>query len=154
MSQQGDFMKLYEAWKQLRTGPKAELRRISAPEDLLEAPAYYRLIRDLVETRGRQAVYRLQRLVFCLPFVTHTDREISLGAALAGNNRHEKRTVSEKRLFQVIRSELPNDLIHLRRILRMIEPAVNWPLTADLLWYWNERSKRQLLEDFFLSQPR
>jgi CRISPR system Cascade subunit CasB len=152
--QRHDFMMLYEAWKQLKPGPKAELRRVSTPEGLFEVPAYYRLIRNLIQdTENRNTIYRLQRLVFCLPFVTHTDKEIGLGAALAGGDYHGRTAVSDKRLFQILRSETPNDLIQLRRILKMVEPDVHWPLTAGLLWYWNERSKRQLLEDYFLNQP-
>ena len=154
-SQQPDFMTLYEAWKRLKPGPRAELRRVSVPEGLLEVPAFYRLISNLVQdTQARNAIHRLQRLVFCLPFITHTDKEISLGTALAGGGSHGKSAVSDKRLFQMIRSEPPNDLIQLRRILKMVEPSLHWPLAARLLWYWNERGKRQLLEDYFLNQPR
>jgi CRISPR system Cascade subunit CasB len=45
-------------------------------------------------------------------------------------------------------------MIQLRRILKQAEPTVNWPLMAKQLWYWNysERSKRDLLEDFFINQ--
>jgi len=87
-------------------------------------------------------------LIYCLPCIKHTDKQIGLGAALA----LYERGVGEKRLFQVVRSEFPNDMIQLRRILKMVQPVANWPMAAKYLWYWNERSKRDLLEDFFMHQ--
>ncbi|MBI5675619.1 MAG: type I-E CRISPR-associated protein Cse2/CasB [Nitrospirae bacterium] len=141
-----DFMLLYNAWRQLSPGQQAELRRVSKPDELLGTPAFYRLFSGAAkEEWGKKA---LQRLIFCLPCVTHTDKQVSIGAALA---RYE-RGVSEKRLFQIIRSEAPNDLIQMRRILKMVEPVINWPMAAKLLWYWNTRSKRDLLEDYFMNQ--
>lgn len=142
-----DFMSLYDAWtQQLSPGQKAELRRVSRPDELVETPAFYRLFSGrATEEWGKRA---FQRLIFCLPCIKHTDKQVSLGAALA---RYE-RGVSEKRLFQIIRSESPNDIIQMRRILKMVEPVANWPMAAKQLWYWNERSKRDLLEDFFMNQ--
>lgn len=141
-----DFMPLYDAWKQLSPGQQAELGRVGTPDELVEIPAFYRLFSGRATNEwGKRA---FQRLIFCLPCITHTDKRIGLGAAIA---RYE-RGVSEMRLFQIIRSESPNDLIQMRRLLKMVEPAVNWPLAAKQLWYWNERSKRDFLEDFFINQ--
>ncbi|WP_243689387.1 type I-E CRISPR-associated protein Cse2/CasB [Geotalea toluenoxydans] len=84
-----------------------------------------------------------------MPHIRHTNDGVGLGKALTrGKN------VSEKRLFQVVRSDSPNDMIQLRRIVQMVEPSVNWTLAAKTLWYWNDRSKRDLLEDYFLNQPK
>ncbi|MDY6973156.1 MAG: type I-E CRISPR-associated protein Cse2/CasB, partial [Thermodesulfobacteriota bacterium] len=74
--------------------------------------------------------------------------------ALAQSRDGGKSKVSEKRLFQIIRSEPPNDMIQLRRILTMVEPTVNWPIAARQLWFWNKKSKRDLLENYFMSQPK
>lgn len=140
-----DFMALYNEWNRLPPGSKAELRRIGKPNDLIEIPAFYRLFSGkALQERAKQAY---QRLIFCLPCVRHTDEDIGLGKALA-----KGKGVSEKRLFQVVRSDPPNDMIQLRRVLRMVEPSANWPKTAKLLWYWNERSKRDLLEDYFMNK--
>ncbi len=139
-----DFMTLYKAWEQLPKGPKAELRRIGKPEDLIEVPAFYRLFSGKAQLEWEKEKY--QRLIFCLPCIRHIDEDVSLGKALA-----KGKGVREKRLFQVVRSNAPNDVIQLRRILQMVEPAVNWPKTAKLLWYWNDRSKRDLLEEYFIN---
>jgi CRISPR system Cascade subunit CasB len=142
-----DFMALYHAWEQLPPGPKAELRRVGRPEELIETASFYRLFSGkATQEWGKQAY---QRLIFCLPYVKHTSEEVGLGKALA-----KGKGISEKRLFQVIRSESPNDMIQLRRVLQMVEPTANWPRAAKLLWYWNERSKRDLLEEYFMNQSK
>ncbi|MEW6670492.1 MAG: type I-E CRISPR-associated protein Cse2/CasB [Thermodesulfobacteriota bacterium] len=137
-----DFMSLYRNWEQLRPGQKAELRRVGSPDELIATPSFYRLFSGKVSKEWAKQAY--QRLIFCLPCIKHTDDDVGLGKALTRG-----KAVSEKRLFQVIRSNPPNDMIQLRRILQMVEPSVNWPKTATLLWYWNERSKRDLLEEYF-----
>jgi CRISPR system Cascade subunit CasB len=142
-----DFMELYHEWDKLPPGPKAELRRIAKPDKLIEVSAFYRLFSGKAQTDWEKD--KFQRLIFCLPHIEHIDEEVGLGKALAKGQR-----VNEKRLFQVVRSESPNDIIQLRRILGMFKPRIstNWPLTAKLLWDWTDWSKRKLLEDFF-SQP-
>ncbi len=141
-----DFMSLYDAWMKLAPGQKAELTRVSRPDELLEMPAFYRLFIGMAsEEWGEEA---FQRLIFCLPCIKHTDSDVNLGAAIARYGRN----MNEKRLFQVIRSEFPNDIIQLRQILKMVGPVVNWSMAAKQLWNWNERSKCDFLEDFFLNQ--
>lgn len=144
-----DFMALYNAWAQLQPGPKAELKRAAVPEDMIETPAFYRLFSGKAGTEWEKQAF--QRMIFCLPCITHTEGNVKLGTALARGGI-SGRLVNEKRLFQVIRSSPPNDMIQLRRILKMVEPIANWPMAAKQLWYWNERSKRDLLEDFFMNQ--
>jgi len=142
-----EFMALYNAWEQLPKGPQAELRRVGRPEELIEVPAFYRLFTGLATQEWQKQAY--QRLIFCLPCIKHTGDDVGLGKALTKGKR-----VSEKRLFQVIRSDAPNDMIQLRRILQMVEPSANWPKVARLLWFWNPRSKRDLLEEYFINQPK
>lgn len=142
-----DFMVLYKVWEHLPPGAKAELRRVRRPQELIEVPAFYRLFSGKAEQEWEKQAY--QRLIFCLPYIRHKNGADSLGKAIAGG-----RKVSEKRLFQVIRSDAPNDMIQLRRILQMVEPSADWLMSAKLLWYWNERSKRDLLEGYFMNQSR
>lgn len=140
-----DFMALYRTWEKMSPGPKAEIRRIGRPNELIEIPAFYRLYSGRAGSEWEKQAY--QRLIFCLPCIKHTDEDIGLGKALA-----KGKGVSEKRLFQVIRSGSPNDMIQLRRVLQMVEPSANWGKAAIQLWYWNDRSKRDLLEDYFMNK--
>jgi CRISPR system Cascade subunit CasB len=135
-----DFMALYEHYQKLKPGPQAELRRVAQPDDLIEIPAFYRLLQN------NRASKSMQRLVYCLPLIKHQDNGDSLGKALA------KADINEKRLFMVIRSQEPNDLIQLRRLLKQVEPKMDWLSAAKTLFFWNDRAKRQLLEDFFFYQ--
>lgn len=152
MVKEHDFMDLYRAWENLPNGPKAELKRCTKPVDLLEVPAFYRLFGGWVEKEWQKKAF--QRLIFCLPCIEHTEQKVSLGAALARIRKGVRPAVSDSRMIQIIRSETPNDMIQLRRILKQVEPTVNWSLMAKQLWYWDfsERSKRDLLEDFFINQ--
>ena len=141
-----EFMALYHVWEQLSRVARAELRRVVKPEELLEIPAFYRLCTGKAHSEWEKRAY--QRLIFCLPYIKHSNDDVGLGKALTKGNG-----VSEKRLFQVLRSDEPNDMIQLRRILQKADPEASWPIVAKTLWYWNDRSKRDMLEDYFINQP-
>jgi len=153
MAKEAEFMDLYQAWQRLPNGPRAELRRCGTLDDLLEVPAFYRLLGGRAEKEWQKKAF--QRLVFCLPCIKgHTEQKVTLGAALARSRNGPRPAVSGSRMIQIVRCTSPNDMIQLRRILKQAEPTVNWPLMAKQLWYWDysERSKRDLLEDFFINQ--
>jgi CRISPR system Cascade subunit CasB len=140
MSTPIDFVALRRRYdKQLGSGPRAELRRVRAPEDLASIPGFYRLL------PGKRAYEEWLRVLFCLPWAKHADEARPLGAQLAKHHIHEQR------LFQVIRSAFPNDLIQLRRLLQHVEPTVDWQRFGWQLYYWRPEDKRQLLEDFYLT---
>lgn len=144
------FVDLYRRYSDLEkriSGLKAELKRAAAPGDLAEIPAFYRLMAG----NGTHAYW--QRLAFFLPYVNHQEGADSLGKQLA------KGGVSEMRLFQVMRSESPNDIIQLRRLVQQIKPTVDWQDFGGMLFYWDyvrpghdaKENKRRLLEDYFLN---
>ena len=136
-----DFIRLYRAFEQSGKGAQAELRRVVKPSDLIEVPAFYRL------TQGFGQRENIRRLIYCLPWLKHQDSGASLGEALA------LAKVSEKRLFVIIRSGEPNDLVQLRRLLQQVKPTVDFVQTAWLLIRWHQpEQKQKLLEDFFLHQ--
>ncbi|WP_027150485.1 type I-E CRISPR-associated protein Cse2/CasB [Methylobacter tundripaludum] len=135
-----DFLALYQRYQALKPGPQAELKRVMNPADLIEVPAFYRVLHT------ERAYPSMQRILFCLPHITNIDGGDSLGRALA------KADINEKRLFMVIRSQEPNNLIQLRRLLKQANPTLDWQTAAKTLYYWNDQAKRQLLEDFFYYQ--
>jgi CRISPR system Cascade subunit CasB len=75
-----EFMALYHAWEQLSDGSRAELRRITRPEELLEIPAFYRLYSGKTHAEWEKRAY--QRLIFCLPYIKHIPGDAGLGKAL------------------------------------------------------------------------
>ncbi|MFQ5334730.1 MAG: type I-E CRISPR-associated protein Cse2/CasB [Flavobacteriales bacterium] len=136
-----DFRAVAEQFEKLGNGPRAELRRCATPDDMAMVPAFYRLFFGETDARHR-------RVAFFLPYAKHASNGDSLGAQLARGN------ISEKRLFQVLRSEPPNDLIQLRRLVQQVEPKLNWTDFGKQLFFWNDDQKRRILEAFFMNQSK
>lgn len=122
------------------TGARAELRRIAEPDDVALTPALYRLF------PGEQPDARHYRLAYLLPCCKHGTKVKSLGAQLA------EAKVAEARILQVARSHAPLDMVQLRRLLAHVEPVVDWNEFGRMVWYWNDRAKRQLVEDYYVAR--
>jgi len=142
-----DFVKLYEHFKSLKeriSGLEAEIKRATSPGALVEIPSFYRLMAGTGTHKG------CQRVAFFMPYVKHQSGADSIGRQLA------KGGVREMRLFQVIRSGSPNDIIQLRRLVQQVKPTVDWQYFGKTLYYWNygDCNKRQLLEDYFLASKK
>ncbi len=133
-----NFVALYERFKKLGKGPQAELRRVAAIERVADLPAYYRWL------GGMQPSQHLERIAFLMPFASHNAEAEPLGRQLF------KKQVSEIRLFQMLRSEPPVDIEHLRRLLRYLqEPALNWQRFGRTMYFWESGSKRDILQQYF-----
>lgn len=122
----------------LSNGDRAALRRVDDLDALELCPALYKLF------PGQRPHTGHLRLAFLLPFCQQNKAADSIGAQLA------REKVSESRILQVARSKSPMDMIQLRRLLTHVEPAVNWSEFGKALWYWNARSRRQFVEDYYL----
>lgn len=138
MSDPIDFVGLVERFNSFGSGPRAELRRVGKPSDLEEYPAVYRIF------PGRAMNPALLRIAFCLPWVRHREGAQTLGAQLASAG------VSEQRLFQVLRSSYPNDIIQFRRLLQQTDPVADWRHLGPLLMRWSREDKRRLVEDYYV----
>lgn len=140
-----DFVDLHQRYRRMAESDgnfRSQLgKRIGAPDELGMRPAFYKLF------PGTRPPSWAERVVFFLPFCSHTEGAKPLGAQLASHG------IRETRLFQVLNAANPNDLIQLRRLVQHIEPVVDWSEFGRLLYYWNDRAKRTLLEDFFIHQP-
>lgn len=124
------------------TGARAELRRVAEPEDVALTPALYRLF-NFTEQKPDD---RHLRLAFLLPCCKHSAKAKPLGTQLA------EAKVSEARVLQVARAHAPLDMVQLRRLLTHVEPTVDWSEFGRMIWYWNDRAKRQLVEDFYIAR--
>jgi CRISPR system Cascade subunit CasB len=137
-----DFVALKKRYddEKFPTGARAELRRVAEPDDVALTPALYRLF------PGQSPSDRHLRLAYLLPCCKHAAKAKSLGAQLADAN------VAEARVLQVARAHAPLDMVQLRRLLAHIEPTVDWSEFGRMVWYWNDRAKRQLVEDFYIAR--
>ncbi|MCW4629271.1 MULTISPECIES: type I-E CRISPR-associated protein Cse2/CasB [Marinomonas] len=147
-----DAMALFNAWQTLDSGASAQLRRVTKPDELQDIPAFYRLVQPF-GWQEKDNQRQLLSMVFCLSsgknVVKNTAEKVSLGRALAKTG-----AINERRVFQLIRADYPNDLVQLRRLLIHAQPTLNWDDFAQQLQYWGAKAKRQLLEDFVLATPK
>lgn len=140
MSTGTDFVALRRTFDSLTPGQQAELRRVAEPEDLRDTPALYRLF------PGEPIWPNHLRVAFLLPWCEHTQDPPALGRQLLDKN------IAEARVLQVARAESPIDLIQFRRVLMHAEPRVNWADFGNLLWYWGAKTKRKIVENFYLAK--
>jgi len=134
-----DFVELWNRFQtKLTNGQRAEIRRSRGPDDLDFMPAFYRLLPS-----GQKPDTQWRRVILFLPCAPHNNNADTLGAQLARSR------INEKRLFQIARSEPPNDLLYLRRILQQTQPVVNWQQFGEMLYFWGDNRKKKLLEDYF-----
>lgn len=121
-------------------GARAELRRVAEPGDVALLPALYRLF------PGQKPDERYCRIAFLLPYARQAANAKPLGSQLAAAK------VAEARVLQVARSRSPLDIVQIRRLLSHADAAVDWQAFGKTLWYWNDISKRELVEDFYLAK--
>jgi CRISPR system Cascade subunit CasB len=140
-----NFIKLHERYHQLLdNGDRAQIKRATEPDDLRDLPAFYHLIGHASEKELKQ----LSRFAFFLPLIEDHLKDVdSLGRQLS------QKKINEKRLFHIIRSDSPNDLIQLKRVLQQAKLSkINWQIFGEALYFWGKRQKNQLMQDFYL-QP-
>jgi len=167
------FAQMKTDYDGLTPGSQAELRRVTAPGELLFKPAFYRL------SQGRTGP-GMQRVIFVLPFVAQMEEAKlqklakeekrdpkwvmppgrALAAADAGETKFadgkgEKLTSVGIRLMQIKRLEEPLDLIQFRRLVQHLTKShsllFDWPLLAWGLLAWGnpEKGKNKILRDYF-----
>ncbi len=146
-----DFLKLMNNYQQkLSNGQRAELRRAATPDALLDIPAFYYLLSG----SGLKANQQAGRIIFFLPYVEHNEEAGTMGKQLQQSDGNEKRLEKrlkrlERRLFQVVRAESPDDLIYFRRLTQLVKPTVDWQKFGELLYYWGKNKKRELVRDYY-----
>ena len=137
------FIELHQRfWQTLDNGQRAEIRRVSTLEDLEILPAFYHLMGHFNPKDTKQWA----RVVFFLPFVEkHSEKAKPLGKQL------KEAQISEKRIFHIVRSTSPNDLIQLRRVTQQAKlSSINWDTFGKSLFYWNKISKKHIIQNFFI----
>lgn len=152
-----DYLDLIKKYDALNNGEKASIRREIEADDLQTNPAFYRLIQGTVFANS---VSQAARLVYFLPFVPFEKRKTE-GKKIG--ELFKDKSISERRLFLVVRSEYPNDLTQLRRLLQQVKPhdaVIDWCAFGEMLFLWgktkekSEGSKRRLMQDFYLSSSQ
>lgn len=138
-----DFVSLYERYRKLAKGQQADIRRAPDPDDLRLVRATYQLLPD-----GQRPTPPWLRVIYFLPHAGHKDEGPSLGQAIAAKN------VREARLIQLVRTEPPNDIVQLRRLLIQLGAEVDWQKLGWALLRWDDTTKRRIVEDYFMALPK
>jgi len=135
-----DFPKVKDKFdNELTPGQRAEIRRTGGPEELGMIPAYYRLLPDKTHP-SRQ----WRRVVFLLPHANHLEDGGSIGEAMA------EAEISEMRILQLLRTD--SEMLamqRLRRLCQQAKPSVDWAQFGRTLYYWNNRSRQGIAENYF-----
>jgi CRISPR system Cascade subunit CasB len=139
---------LPQAFETLSKGRKTELKRVRKPDELTTIGGFYELcsIHPVLQDR----FWQMQNVIFFLPLIKHTE-EVTLGGLIF------RASINENRIYQVIRSNYPNDLFYLWRLTqiaigRQKTLNVDWQDMSQALFYWGENSKRRILSDFFKAE--
>ncbi len=140
MNRAHDFAAIKLDFETFSPGEKADIRRTALPEDLRVRGAFYRLLPE-----GERPTPQWQRVIFFLPWAEHDPDAPPLGAQLATSEK----SISEIRIFQLLRSENPQDLLHLRRLLQHIKTTLDWGAFGERLWFWGESVKSRIVEEYF-----
>lgn len=138
---------LWERYQQMGNGTKADIKRVSFPKELLSVGAFFRLC------RREDDLLKYANVVFILPWLTHK-KGVSLGSIFYGDQKHR---ISEARIIQFQRSDYPQDIISLRRMVwqaagRHGEQAVDWEILGLQLFYWGENNKQKILQEYYIAE--
>lgn len=141
------YIDLWERYQRLENGPKADIKRVLNPRELLSIGAFFRLCKQ------EDNLLKYANVVFILPWLTHK-KGVSLGSVFYGN---QKRRVSEARMIQMKRSDYPQDVLSLRRMVwqsagRHAEQSVDWEILGPQLFYWGDNNKQKILQDYYISE--
>ena len=142
MKDEIDWITLEEKFnKQITNGQRAEIRRAALPDELAELPAYYHLLPAEVAPSKKW-----QRVIFMLPWAKQKKGGTTVGEQLAIAN------IREMRMFQMLRSTEPQDIVCLRRLLRQVgNVSAEWEHFGSSLYYWNKANKRRFVEEYYFT---
>jgi CRISPR system Cascade subunit CasB len=141
------YLGLWDKYQQLGNGAKADIKKVSVPRELLSVGAFFRLCKQ------ENDLLKYANVVFILPWLSHK-KGVSLGSVFYGDPKHR---VSEARMIQLKRSDYPQDIVGLRRIIwqaagRHAEQSVDWEKLGPQLFYWGDANKQKILEDYYIAE--
>lgn len=158
---------LYRWYKSLQEhdrGGRAQLRRISKPEDAVFVPAFHRLLAGLEEAGfDVSKPWTRERLAAVAALAARVEepgdpeqRKLSVAARFGtpGKKRTEP-PVSRLRFSRLVAQEtLANLYTPLARALPLVDNRVHLASLADSILYWNDDMRRRWAYDYFQAAPQ
>lgn len=148
------FVTALKKFEQLGLGDKAKFRRAGEPDDLRDIGAFYSLLPKECRDENEGSITNWTRVMFFFPWFTHrksNGKDNTIGTIL------RKYGITERRINVIIKSDPPNNMIHLRKAAKQIFAknkgvAVDWESFGNTLFYWGASRKRELLKDYFFAE--
>jgi CRISPR system Cascade subunit CasB len=160
-----NFSLLKAGFKQLNPGEQSSIRHVANPEKLEEqtGEVFYKLLQyagvSISEFKQSWEWQQWQNVIFILPWAIKIQDEETVGKKLAKADKLANNETNKHLLFQMLRSDFPNDLIMLKRIVKRFgkKHIVNQKTLENNTRYWNKDNKdnkRQILRDYFIETAR
>jgi len=143
--------KIHSWWEGLsdNRGDSAELRRCHNLTEVFFCPAFHRLYQSLLP----HGMVRREALALIAVTLAHVKEDISnvTFAQQMGESRIGLTpSVSEARFRKLIRCESYTDLfLPVTRIIRMLNGTVNIDDVVKKLYFWNEKSRKEMTFEYF-----
>ncbi len=135
-----DFVAMKVRYEKLSKADKAKLARVTKPEGFPMIGATYKLLPDQEKPHSGW-----QRVIFLLALVEHEPQGASLGTLFGVCG------IKEDRIQRIIHSSVPNTLTYIASCLKLCgaNNKVDFQRVAELLFYWGDKSKERLLQDYY-----
>lgn len=141
---------LFQWWKELedRRGDRAQLRRTRDPAEVVFVPAYHYLYHQL-RLADKEALACVAGLC---AHVKDNDSGQTFAEQMADGN--DKAKVSGLRFRRLLRIDDRDELYNaMRRMIQMLGGVVNIYSLAQTVYWWNQRTKKQLAYEYYEHAP-
>jgi len=146
-------------------GGRAQLRRISSPEDSVFVPAFHRLLAGLEEAGFEEVSkpWTRERLAVVAALAARVEepgdpeqRKLSVAARFGTPGKKRKEPpVSRLRFSRLVAQKTLEELYTpLARALPLVDNRVHLASLADSILYWNDDMRRRWAYDYFDAAPK
>lgn len=142
---------LFEWWKGLEDnrGDRAQLRRARNPAEVVFVPMYHRLYHQL-RLADREALACVAGLC---AHVKASDVAKTIAERMADGS-NDKAKVSGLRFRRLLKIDDRDEFYNaMRRIIQLLESVVNIYSLAQTVYWWNQRTKKQLAYEYYENAP-
>ena len=143
--------KIHTWWKGLseNRGDSAELRRCHDLAEVFFCPAFHRLYQSLLAD-GKVRREALALIAVTLAYVKEDIAGVSFAQQMGETKSGQTSSISEARFRKLIRCEsYPELFLPVTRIIRMLNGAVNIDDMVKKLYFWNEKSRKDMTFEYF-----
>jgi CRISPR system Cascade subunit CasB len=129
-------------------GDRAELRRCADLLQVMQTEAFHAARRRLIGAGLSEAESRKPRLAAIIALAAHV-KGLSDQSLAETFSSGDKPPVSPLRFRQILEAADDDELFtRLRRVLPLVDSAVNLPALAADVWFWGDRVRKRWVYDY------